>query len=136
MGEIPKTIVFAGKHSLESFNRKGPFRPPFPCSSIKAQQQQKQLLFILFYSGELRHINKLRYWPLDCVLHDKYLFPKGEADTIASFLTPMLRLHPDKRAKAADLVHHNSMDGVLVQGEIDVIRRVEETGRGGEGEFG
>jgi serine/threonine-protein kinase SRPK3 len=92
MGEIPKTIVFAGKHSSESFNRKGPFRPPFLCSSIKAQQQQqKQLLFIyfiLFYSGELRHINKLRYWPLDCVLHDKYLFPKGEADAIASFLAP------------------------------------------------
>jgi serine/threonine-protein kinase SRPK3 len=38
----------------------------------------------------------------------------------------MLRLHPDKRAKAADLVHHNWMDGVLVQGEIDVIRRAEE----------
>jgi serine/threonine-protein kinase SRPK3 len=98
MGEIPKNIAFAGKYSSEFFNRK----------------------------GELRHINKLRYWPLDCVLHDKYLFPKEEADAIASFLTPMLRLHPDKRAKAADLVHHNWMDGVLVQGEIDVIRRAEE----------
>ena len=38
----------------------------------------------------------------------------------------MLRLHPDKRAKASDLVHHNWLDGVLVQGEIDVIRRAEE----------
>ena len=80
----------------------------------------------LILLGELRHINKLRYWPLDCVLHDKYLFPKAEADAIASFLTPMLRLHPDKRAKASDLVHHNWLDGVLVQGEIDVIRRAEE----------
>jgi serine/threonine-protein kinase SRPK3 len=79
-----------------------------------------------FQQGELRHINKLRYWPLDCVLHDKYLFPKEEADAISSFLTPMLRLHPDKRAKASDLVHHNWLDGVLVQGEIDVIRRAEE----------
>jgi serine/threonine-protein kinase SRPK3 len=76
--------------------------------------------------GELRHISKLRYWPLDCVLHDKYLFPKEEADAIASFLTPMLRLHPDKRAKASDLVHHNWLDGIPVQGEIDVIRRAEE----------
>jgi hypothetical protein len=23
--------------------------------------------------GELRQINKLRYWPLDCILHDKYV---------------------------------------------------------------
>lgn len=38
----------------------------------------------------------------------------------------MLRLHPDKRAKATDLIHHNWMDGILVQGEIDVIRRAEE----------
>lgn len=61
------------------------------------------------------------------MLHDKYLFPRAEADAIASFLNPMLRLHPDKRAKASDLVHHNWLDGVVVQGEIDVIRRAEET---------
>jgi serine/threonine-protein kinase SRPK3 len=69
----------------------------------------------------------LRYWPLNCVLHDKYLFP-NEADAITSFLTPMLHLHPDKRAKASDLVlvHPNWLDGVLVQGEVDVIRRAEE----------
>ena len=55
-----------------------------------------------------------------------YLFPKEGADAIASFRTLMLRLHPDKRAKASDLVHHNWLDGVLVQGEIDVIRHAEE----------
>lgn len=38
----------------------------------------------------------------------------------------MLRLHPDKRAKASDLVHHNWLDSVVVQGEVDVIRRAEE----------
>jgi serine/threonine-protein kinase SRPK3 len=59
------------------------------------------------------------------VLHDKYLFPKQDADALSSFLTPMLRLHPDKRAKASDLIHHNWLEGVLVQGEIDVIRRLE-----------
>lgn len=75
--------------------------------------------------GELRHINKLRYWPLESVLHDKYLFPKADADAIASFLTPMLRLHPDKRAKASDLVHHSWLDDVVIQGDLDVIRRAE-----------
>lgn len=60
------------------------------------------------------------------VLHDKYLLPKDQADMISSFLTPMLRLHPDKRAKASELVHHAWLDGIIVQGEIDLIRRAEE----------
>jgi serine/threonine-protein kinase SRPK3 len=60
------------------------------------------------------------------VLNDKYLFPKTDADALASFLTPMLRLHPDKRAKASELIHHNWLDGIVVQGEIDVIRRAEQ----------
>lgn len=59
------------------------------------------------------------------MLHDKYLFPKPDADALASFLTPMLRLHPEKRAKASDLVHHNWLEGVVVQGELDVIWRAE-----------
>ncbi|TFK31114.1 kinase-like domain-containing protein, partial [Crucibulum laeve] len=98
MGEIPKSIAFSGKYSSEFFNRK----------------------------GELRHINKLRYWPLESVLHDKYLFPRADADALASFLNPMLRLHPDKRAQARELVHHNWLDSIVVQGEIDIIRRAEE----------
>ncbi|KII89566.1 hypothetical protein PLICRDRAFT_160911 [Plicaturopsis crispa FD-325 SS-3] len=98
MGEVPKSIAFSGKYSSEFFNRK----------------------------GELRRINKLRFWPLEAVLHDKYLFPKEDADAIASFLTPMLRLHPDKRAKASELIHHKWLEDVVVQGEIDVIRRAEE----------
>ncbi|KAF8888311.1 kinase-like domain-containing protein [Infundibulicybe gibba] len=98
MGELPKSLAFSGKYSHEFFNRK----------------------------GELRHINKLRYWPLDAVLHEKYLFPASEASAISAFLTPMLRLHPDKRAKASELMHHNWLEGVMVQGEIDIVRRAEE----------
>ncbi|KAI6110283.1 kinase-like protein [Pisolithus croceorrhizus] len=78
MGEFPRSVALSGKYSLEFFNRK--------C--------------------ELRHINKLRFWPLDAVLHDKYLFPKEEADAIAAFLNPMLQLSSDKRAKAGDLINH------------------------------
>ena len=76
--------------------------------------------------GELRHINKLRFWHLDAVLNDKYLFPKDEADAIASFLNPMLCLSPDKRAKASDLVTHAWLDGISVQGEFDAIKRIDE----------
>ncbi|KAJ7599022.1 kinase-like protein [Mycena floridula] len=98
MGEMPKPLSLGGKYSSEFFNRR----------------------------GELRHITKLRFWPLEAVLHDKYLFPTEEAEALASFLAPMLRLNPDKRAKAGELVHHKWLDGVAVQGEIDVLRRIEE----------
>jgi len=54
----------------------------------------------------------------------------------------MLRLHPDERAKASEVIHHSWLDGVVVQGEIDVTRRAEEEeeeldadgGTGGAGE--
>ncbi|KAL5511950.1 SKY1_2 [Sanghuangporus vaninii] len=98
VGEFPKSVAFSGKYSTEFFNRK----------------------------GELRHIQKLRFWPLDAVLHDKYLLPREQANEITEFLSPMLRLHPDKRATAAELVHHKWFDGVLVQGEVDMIRQAEE----------
>jgi serine/threonine-protein kinase SRPK3 len=77
-------------------------------------------------AGELRHINKLRFWPLEDVLHDKYESSREIAQTISSFLSPMLRLNPEKRAGAGELVHHRWLDGIVVQGEIDVIRRAEE----------
>ncbi|KAJ7646767.1 kinase-like protein [Roridomyces roridus] len=106
MGEVPKSISVGGKYSSEFFNRR----------------------------GELRHISKLRFWPLDLVLHDKYLFPKPEADALAAFLTPMLRLNSEKRARAGELVHHAWLEGVVVQGEIEVIRRAErEEAAGGPG---
>lgn len=63
------------------------------------------------------------------MLHEKYLLPKDEADLIASFLNPMLRLHPDKRAKAVEMKDHAWLDGIVVQGEIDVIRRAEDDER-------
>ncbi|KAJ7091954.1 kinase-like domain-containing protein [Mycena belliarum] len=103
MGEVPKSISLSGKYSSEFFNRR----------------------------GELRHISKLRFWPLELVLHDKYLFPKADADALAGFLSPMLRLHPEKRAKASELVHHNWLEGVAVQGELDVLRRAEMDERAG-----
>jgi len=41
----------------------------------------------------------------------------------------MLRLHPEKRARASELIHHVWLDGIQVQGEIDQIRAAEEIER-------
>ena len=60
------------------------------------------------------------------MLHDKYEFSRETAQTISSFLSPMLRLNPEKRAGAGELVHHRWLDGIVVHGEVDVIRRAEE----------
>ena len=100
-------------------------RSPAPC--IPAMR----LIISQILLGELRHINKILYWPTR--LHPARQVFLKEADTITSFFTPMLRLHPDKRTKASDLLHHNWLDGVLVQGEIDVTRHAEEGGDGRQG---
>lgn len=39
---------------------------------------------------------------------------------LESFLQPMLNLHPDKRSSAQEMLQHEWLQGVIVQGEIDV----------------
>ncbi|KAF8682773.1 CMGC SRPK protein kinase [Rhizoctonia solani] len=88
------------------------------------------------FSGELRHIHKLRFWPMESVLHDKYLLSRADSDLIASFLTPMMHLNPDKRARAIDMVNHPWLDGIVVQGELDVIKAERDRERGRSGTRG
>lgn len=54
------------------------------------------------------------------MLQDKYLIPEDEAKQLEGFLQPMLHLHPEKRASAEDMLRHEWLRGVIVQGEIDV----------------
>jgi serine/threonine-protein kinase SRPK3 len=119
MGELPQSLAFSGKYSSRFFNRKGTRVALLGICEI----------YKFSSPGELRHINKLRFWPLEDVLHDKYEFSRELSQTIASFFNPMLRLHPEKRAGANELVHHRWLDGVTVQGELDVVRRAEEEER-------
>ncbi|KAG0243492.1 serine/threonine protein kinase, CMGC group [Actinomortierella wolfii] len=78
MGNFPKRLALSGKFSHELFNRK----------------------------GELRHIHKLRYWPLNDVIHEKYQVPRAEADFLADFLNRMLALDPYQRATAGEMCKH------------------------------
>ena len=43
-----------------------------------------------------------------------------EAELLASFLLPMLHYYPDSRATAAEMVKHKWLDGVIVQGEVEM----------------
>ncbi|XP_078437483.1 uncharacterized protein LOC144708063 [Wolffia australiana] len=78
LGMIPRKIALGGKYSRELFNR----------------------------YGELRHIRRLRFWPLTKVLTEKYDFSEGDAAALAEFLLPVLDYAPDKRPSAADLLRH------------------------------
>ncbi|GJP42943.1 hypothetical protein CLOM_g2465 [Closterium sp. NIES-68] len=78
IGRIPKKIALGGKYSRDFFSR----------------------------NGELRHIRRLKFWPLDRVLVEKYDFPPAEAASLSSFLTPMLDFSPERRATARQALTH------------------------------
>ncbi|KAG7096230.1 hypothetical protein E1B28_003681 [Marasmius oreades] len=106
LGPIPPSMVLTGKYSREYFNRR----------------------------GELRHISTLRPWPLVSVLHEKYRFRKSAAERIAAFLLPMLIVHPEKRVSAGEMVMHRWLEGVVVQGEMDLMKMMDGMDREEEGE--
>lgn len=98
LGEMPKSLALSGKYSHDMFNRR----------------------------GELRHIQRLRFWPLLSVLKEKYLMEAEEAELLTSFLLPMLHYYPDSRATAAELLKHPWLEGVVVQGDIEIAKQNHE----------
>lgn len=56
--------------------------------------------------GRLRRIPGLNYWPLKKVLSEKYKFNDKEANAFTEFLLPMLRMDPNKRATAEQMLKH------------------------------
>uniref|UniRef100_A0A2P2P031 non-specific serine/threonine protein kinase n=1 Tax=Rhizophora mucronata TaxID=61149 RepID=A0A2P2P031_RHIMU len=78
LGTIPRKIALGGHYSRDFFNR----------------------------HGQLRHIHKLRFWPLNKVLVEKYKFSEQDANDLAGFLVPILDFVPDKRPTAGQLLSH------------------------------
>ena len=78
LGKMPKRVSLKGKYARDFFNR----------------------------HGELRHIKKLQHWPLIDVFVDKYDIDREEAESLESFLLPMLAYETDKRATAAECLKH------------------------------
>lgn len=56
--------------------------------------------------GDLRHIRRLRFWPLSKVLLEKYEFSEQDASDMADFLFPILDFVPEKRPTAAQCLTH------------------------------
>jgi len=83
-GQIPRTIALSGKYSKEYFRK----------------------------TGELRHITKLKPWPLFDVLTEKYEWDRELAKEFAGWLLPMLAYDPNERATALDCINHPFMADV------------------------
>ncbi|KAL9252237.1 kinase dsk1-like protein [Drosera capensis] len=60
--------------------------------------------------GDLRHIRRLRFWPLNKVLMEKYDLSEKEANGMADFLVPILNFDPDKRPSAGQCLIHPWLD--------------------------
>jgi len=77
-GYIPRHIALSGKYSKEYFRK----------------------------TGELRHITKLKPWPLFDVLTEKYEWDPKTAKEFSDWLIPMLAFEPSERATAMDCINH------------------------------
>jgi len=77
-GYIPRHIALSGKYSKEYFRK----------------------------TGELRHITKLKPWPLYDVLTEKYEWDPKTAKEFSEWLIPMLAFEPSERATAMDCINH------------------------------
>uniref|UniRef100_M4B4C7 non-specific serine/threonine protein kinase n=1 Tax=Hyaloperonospora arabidopsidis (strain Emoy2) TaxID=559515 RepID=M4B4C7_HYAAE len=78
LGRMPKSFTGSRQGSRDFFNRK----------------------------GDLKRIRNLKYWSLQQVLIEKYHFSRVDAECLASFLSPMLRYEPSKRATASECLAH------------------------------
>ncbi|GFZ02457.1 ser/arg-rich protein kinase 4 [Actinidia rufa] len=78
LGMMPRKIALGGRYSRDFFNR----------------------------YGDLRHIRRLRFWPLNKVLSEKYEFNEQDASALADFLLPILDFVPENRPTAAQCLLH------------------------------
>ncbi|KAL1544092.1 non-specific serine/threonine protein kinase [Salvia divinorum] len=83
LGMMPRKVALGGRYSQDFFNR----------------------------FGDLRHIRRLRVWPLVKVLLEKYEFRKQEASEMADFLIQILDFVPEKRLSAAQCLNHPWISG-------------------------
>lgn len=56
--------------------------------------------------GDLRHIRRLRFWPMNKVLTEKYEFSEQDANDLSDFLVSILDFVPEKRPTAAQCLLH------------------------------
>lgn len=56
--------------------------------------------------GDLKRIRRLKFWPLDRLLVDKYKLSENDACEFAEFLCPIFDFAPEKRPTAQQCLQH------------------------------
>jgi len=71
-------------------------RVPINCSVLSGSQRDR------FFDGknDLRHIRRLKFWPVNRVLVEKYKMDEGRARALQDFLLPLLQWEPNARQTA------------------------------------
>jgi len=78
LGKMPRKIATSGTRSKDYFDR----------------------------HGDLKRIRRLKFWPLDCLLVERYNFTETDARGFADFLRPILDFTPENRPSAAQCLKH------------------------------
>ncbi|EOX90643.1 Kinase superfamily protein isoform 1 [Theobroma cacao] len=78
LGKMPRKIAIGGARSKDYFDR----------------------------HGDLKRIRRLKFWPLDRLLVEKYEFSESDAREFAEFLCPLLDFSPEKRPTAQQCLQH------------------------------
>ncbi|KAL7127173.1 hypothetical protein ABFS83_14G237700 [Erythranthe nasuta] len=101
-GRMPREVALGGRYSREFFNR----------------------------FGDLRHIRRLKFWPLHKVLVEKYKFLEQDAREMADFLVQILDFVPEKRLTAAQCLNHAWISGGPRQPSPSSISQLKEVENG------
>ncbi|KAK2355380.1 non-specific serine/threonine protein kinase [Trifolium repens] len=83
LGKMPRKVATAGAKSKDFFDR----------------------------HGDLKRIRRLKYWPLNKLLIERYKFSESDANEFSEFLTPLLDFAPEKRPTAQQCLQHPWLAG-------------------------
>ncbi|KAG2695147.1 hypothetical protein I3843_07G002100 [Carya illinoinensis] len=78
LGKMPRKVAIGGARSKDFFDR----------------------------HGDLKRIRRLKFWPLDRLLVDRYKFSENDASEFAEFLCPLFDFAPEKRPTAQQCLQH------------------------------
>ncbi|KAJ4776885.1 Kinase family protein [Rhynchospora pubera] len=78
LGKMPKQIAVSGSRSKDYFDR----------------------------HGDLKRIRRLKFWPMDKLLVEKYSLTETDANNLSNFLCPLLDFDPEKRPTASQCLVH------------------------------
>ncbi|KAK7262773.1 hypothetical protein RJT34_30353 [Clitoria ternatea] len=103
LGKMPRKIAIGGAKSKDFFDR----------------------------HGDLKRIRRLKFWPLNKLLVERYKFSESDAHEFSEFLQPLFEFAPEKRPSAQQCLQHPWLKGMeSTPNEMKNESSVEKVGVG------